>query len=157
MSKHAGNHHGASQDGFTLIEMMIALLIVAMAAAVAMPQIGRQAHRADATAVAKDLQMMFFSARTRAVARASTETVDFDLQRGLVSDLVGRRTIKLEADLSPKLLIGREFASAGNRATVHFFPHGGSTGAKVSLGADRDIKVDVIVPWLTGIPIVVQD
>ena len=39
-----------SQDGFTLIEMMVVLLIVAMAAAVAMPRIGRQAQRLDAAA-----------------------------------------------------------------------------------------------------------
>lgn len=156
MSKSPRSRKG-SQDGFTLIEMMVVLLIVAMAAAVAMPRIGRQAQRLDAAAIADELQMMLFNARIRAIARGSIETVDFDLHQGLVSDSQGRRTIKLEADLQPKLLVGRELATVDDSAKVLFFADGGSTGVKILLGVDRHGKASVIVPWLTGIPVVVRE
>jgi Tfp pilus assembly protein FimT len=53
--------------------MMVVLLMVAMAAAVAMPRIGRQAQRLDAAAIADELQMMLFNARIRAIARGRSK------------------------------------------------------------------------------------
>jgi general secretion pathway protein H len=137
-----------STQGFTLFEMMIVLVILAMAMTV-VPSImaGLQGSRLRA-------------ASDNLVARLR-ETRGEALRRGLVTELVldpAKRTYAMPTaadaqplpavvdavDVKPSSLLQQD-----GMARIRFGPDGSATGVQISL-RHRDSSIDIAVDWLTG-------
>jgi prepilin-type N-terminal cleavage/methylation domain-containing protein len=73
----------ASRLGFTLVEVLVVLLIVAITAAVAVPNLARATGGgAGADAVARDLVEAYHAARDAAASRGAPATVTLELRSG---------------------------------------------------------------------------
>ena len=135
-------------SGFSLIEMLAALAIVALATALAMPLAMRPSDALRLDAAAQDLVAALRLTRAAAIVRNGDAALTIDVERRtFASPAVPARA--LPADLSVKLKIA-EPERARSQGGFRFFPDGSSTGGDMLL-ALRGKEVKICVDWLTGI------
>lgn len=109
--------------GFTLLEAIVALAIVALAWLLVAPALPDGLFRSELERSARALAAELREARARAVAEQREVAVSLD-RPGLA-------------------------ATAAEPGLVRFFPEGGATGAVIVLkSGDRAFRIDV--DWLTG-------
>ena len=131
--------------GFTLVETLGVMLIIALIATLAMPT-GRGTGRGQLKALALETADLLRRERVGAVLtrRLRHVSVDGDA-RMLVGD--GGRRVAIPADVVLDVL-GVE-AWAGRRALVRFETDGSSSGTVLRL-ARRDLAYEIRVNWYTG-------
>lgn len=130
--------------GFTLIEILIVLTIVALAAAVVAPTLGAAVGfgqlRGEARAVVSGLR------EARAQAMTGGQRVDFQVQG------TQWRVGEANRDVPSGVALSLDVPPAGisaNGSFIRFFPDGRSTGGQVHLR--RKDRVETIqVDWITG-------
>jgi general secretion pathway protein H len=133
-------------SGFTLLEMQVAMLIVALVAALAVTAVPGTG-RAQLKAVALQTAALFRRERLGAILTARSHEVSIDgPQRAFVGD--GGDRVAIPRDVSVDIL-GVDELWSGRRAVVQFLPDGASSGTVVKLsreGAAYEIRVN----WYTG-------
>ncbi len=133
--------------GFTMLEMLAALAILAMAAALAGGLLRRPSPRLRLEAATRAVCATLRAARSRAIASNRPAAVVFDLDaRSYVSPVAGLTL--LPRDMNLRLNVAQDEA-AGGKAAIRFFPDGGASGGDVflELGGRR---AAISVNWMTG-------
>jgi general secretion pathway protein H len=137
------------QRGFSLIELLVVMVIMAMAYALASPMIASGGSGTELKASARQLAAGLRKARSDAVAhrRDATLTVDVEGHQFQISgDL---RVYHIPRSVSVKLFTAQSELVNGNAGSIRFFPDGGSTGGRITLSA-HERNYDVDINWLTG-------
>ena len=133
--------------GYTLIETMVVLLVLALAAGVAAPSIGRGLDairlRAEVAGVASFLR----AARARAIAQHRALEVGIDGDGRTLVLKAGEEDVRAVRRLSPLLHIEGDPREA---RSVTFFAYGLSTGGRFRLEAPGPVVYVVTVSALTG-------
>ncbi|UEM24404.1 GspH/FimT family pseudopilin (plasmid) [Skermanella mucosa] len=140
--------HGPIANGFTLLEMLVVLAIMALVAALALPDLGRLAPSLRQRAAAGELAAALRDARGQAI-RSNDETVlTLDIGSGTYALSYRPDTRQLGAfDFFMRTAIQE---TEGDRVgSIRFFPDGSSTGGRISLSSGRSSHT-VTVDWLTG-------
>jgi general secretion pathway protein H len=136
--------------GFSLMELIVVLAILAVAAAVVAPSVGRTADGVRARAEVGAVAAFLRSAREQAVARRQTLEVRADAAtHALVVRPVGAEgeaAVQARRAVSPLLRI----AADPPPARVTFFPHGMSSGARFVIAAPGPRAYVITVDALTG-------
>ena len=134
--------------GFTLFELLVVLVLVALTAAVSAPLLLKGLGRAEARGAAQDVAAALRRARSEAVVRNSDVvlTVDVD-ERSFRMD--GAAAHALPARLAVELYTAQTEQISADVGGIRFFPDGSSTGGEIVL-ADDGSKWHVQVEWLTG-------
>lgn len=139
---------GQSTAGFTLLEMLVVLAIIAAASVLAMAAFGDGLRGARLQAAAKEVaaQLRF----TRAVAIASGVPQDFVIDpRARAWRAPNGRHGRLP-DTGELVFTGaRDLGPTAGEGAVRFFPDGAATGGRVRLAASGG-GWDVDIAWLTG-------
>jgi general secretion pathway protein H len=134
--------------GFTLIEMVVVILIIAIAtglAAVTMTG-GFDGIRLRSASSEVAAQLRF----TRAQALATGKRQDFSIDpRAHAWAAPKQRHGKLPKQLAIEFYGAREVQPAPGVGGIAFFPDGASTGGRVRLRAKGAVR-DIDVAWLTG-------
>jgi general secretion pathway protein H len=134
--------------GFTLIEMLAALAVVALAAALVMPLVLRPSDALRLDAAARDLVAALRLTRAAAIARNADAALIIDAERRTFeSPAVPARP--LPADVRLKLKIA-EPERAQSRGGFRFFADGSSTGGDVVLALNGK-EVKICVDWMSGL------
>ena len=140
--------HRRATSGFSLIEMLAALAVVALATALVMPLALRPSDALRLDAAAQDLVAALRLTRAAAIAHNSDAALTIDVERRtFASPAAPARS--LPADLSMKLKIA-EPEQARSQGGFRFFPDGSSTGGEMVL-ALRGKEARICVDWLSGI------
>jgi general secretion pathway protein H len=139
----------SGQSGFTLLEMISVLIILALATAIALP---RLRHENPATALrrgAVGLASEFRLARAEAIRTSTFRSVTVDVahRKYWMGDEAGART--LPSALEVAVQGAGPGAPFGDRATVSFESDGSSSGGEIFLKAGPS-KANVVVDWMTG-------
>jgi general secretion pathway protein H len=135
-------------SGFSLIEMLVALAVVALATALVMPLALRPSDALRLDAAAQDLVSALRLTRAAAIAHNANAALTIDVERRrFESPAVPARS--LPADLTVKLKIA-EPERVRSQGGFRFFPDGSSTGGDVVL-ALRGKETKICVDWLSGI------
>ena len=139
--------NSASVAGFTLIEMLAALLVVSLVAVVAAPNIRRLPERvqlrAEASRMASALRV------TRAAAMAQNRAMNFSInasRRSYGSEVIPTSVVDQRLNME---VLSASTERRANGDTIRFFPNGRSTGGRIRLSSDQ-ASAYVQVLWATG-------
>ncbi|MCX7348356.1 MAG: prepilin-type N-terminal cleavage/methylation domain-containing protein [Alphaproteobacteria bacterium] len=135
-----------AQAGFTLLELLAVLVIMALSATAVM-SIGRASlESARARSFIVDAEALFRDARTQAIESHSQTAVIIDIKRRRLS-LEGGRSLEMPQGLSldAKVAVPKN----GGLPAVRFFPSGSSSGGELAFGF-RGRSYGLHINWLTG-------
>lgn len=137
------------QRGFTLLELLVVLALLAMVYALIPPMITVGGSTTELKAGARQVAAGLRNARSQAIVSRDEVTLTLDVEA---------RNFRLSGDDKPRNLprqaqIGVYTAQGevvdANTAAIRFYPDGSSTGGRVTLAMDER-KFHVDVDWLTG-------
>jgi general secretion pathway protein H len=137
------------QDGFTLVELLAVLIVLAILTGLAATHFGAR-HGADVLqATAHELASRCRAARAAAIRGASDQTVVIDTEKRLVTVGAGVPLLKIADTISVHSETSVAERRGANVGGVRFFPNGGSTGGRIRLETGRQ-AYEVRINWLTG-------
>lgn len=138
-----------TEDGFTLLEMVCVIAIIAMLAAVLLPNISRDTSRPRLEAYAIQTASLLKADRTAAMRRRAQITTQIDAgARSLRSGSTGQ-ILRVPDDVVVDAILPKRCNEQPAFSTIRFFPTGMSCGGTIvlsRLGTSYEIRVN----WLTG-------
>jgi len=139
----------AADDGFTLLELLLVLGILALVGYFAMPLLNRPAGDAALLATAQRLANDMRVARAAAIRDNTEHTMTIDLanRRFWVDGLTGATAIP--SGIAVDFVTIRAEQLSGRQGRLRFFVDGSATGGNVILKAGRRI-VTIDLDWMTG-------
>jgi len=139
----------AGQTGFTLLEMVCAIALIAILAAVLLPIVPRHTSRARLQAYALETATLLKSDRNAAIrARADVSTLVDAPSRAIRSGATSQ-TIRIPDDVRFDALLPQTCQQRAVLSTISFFADGMSCGGTIAL-ARLDMAYEIRVNWLTG-------
>ena len=139
----------AGQTGFTLLEMVCAIAIIAIIAAVLLPIVPRNTSRARLQAYALETATLLKSDRNAAIlGRADVSTLVDAPSRAIRSGATSQ-TIRIPDDVRFDALLPQTCQQRAVLSTISFFADGMSCGGTIAL-ARLDMAYEIRVNWLTG-------
>jgi general secretion pathway protein H len=144
---------GAQQRGFTLLELLVVLSIIALGVGLIAPNVGLSDNSAFSADVREAAATLSY-ARRLAIVRASPVTAwlstgeDADVEDGTSSEQLRRRWTSdiVELRYQDDLQIEPQRI---DRLSITFYPQGGSTGGTLHFSRDRRSAIIVVSP-ITG-------
>lgn len=135
-------------SGFTLVELLVVLAVIAFIFTIIPPLFDRGLSGASLKAAARGIAGALRQARSEAITRNReiTFTIDVEGHRYGVGNLVGG-AIPKDAEIS--LFTAQSERIDATTGNIRFFPNGGSTGGRVSIVHDQR-QYHVSIDWLTG-------
>jgi general secretion pathway protein H len=137
-----------SAGGFTLVELIVVLMIAALAMALVGTSISRSISGAEMRQAANKVAASMRYTRTRAILTKSEQVflLDTESRQYTAAD---REPVELPEGMNVELNTARSELTSETAGGIRFFPDGGSTGGNVRLEANGRIY-RVNVAWLTG-------
>jgi general secretion pathway protein H len=136
------------EAGFTLIEMLVVLVILALAASAAVPLLSGGSEGLRLQIAASELAAAFRVTRSAAIMRHAETTLLIDVdRRTFKSSVVAQRSFA--ADIEARLTFASGIGSAPSNGGFQFFPDGSSTGGDVVLSLHGK-QTRLCINWLTG-------
>ena len=137
------------ERGFTLLEMMVVLVIAAIAYAVLLSAPLGKASAADLKAAARTLASGLRQAQSTAMATRKDAVLTIDVESREYVTTLDTTPRKLPENLELKLYAAQSEVSSERRGSIRFYPDGSSTGGRITVSSgERKYLVDV--DWLTG-------
>lgn len=136
------------QRGFTLIEIVVVLVLIAGVMAIGASVIGSALPGRQLRGAAKEIAGQLRFTRAQAIATGREQVFELDVigKRWRAAD---RREGELPEDIDLRVITARGESPARDVAAVRFFPDGAATGGRIVLKID-DAAWRVDVGWLTG-------
>lgn len=144
----------SGDQGFTLLELLIVVLVMALALAVSYPSLSRGSASIHLRATGRDVLNTFRYAREKAVTEqiGMKVTVDREKQRLILTNDLGdgTRTYAMPGDVKiHRIALGSSEITNGP-VIVRFLPNGSSDSAEVLLKSDAGSFLRVISDPITG-------
>jgi general secretion pathway protein H len=135
--------------GFTLIEVVCALAIIALIAALILPAIPRATSRARLEAYALEVAALLTQDRNAAIQRRTEVATALDRGARMIRSGASTDRIQFPRDVDFDALLAETCEGRNAGATIHFFASGMSCGGTVQLRRGA-AGFQVRVNWLTG-------
>lgn len=134
--------------GFTLIELMLVILLIAASYVLVPRYLFSGVSGADLKASSRDIAAGLRMARAEAINKRRDSSLMLDLDKRSFS-VSGGRVRQLPEALELKLVTAQSEVVSDRQAAIRFFPDGSSTGGRVTVASGQR-KYEVEVDWLTG-------
>ncbi|MEO8672536.1 MAG: GspH/FimT family pseudopilin [Tahibacter sp.] len=135
-------------SGFSLLEMLAVLVLIAIAITAVSVNVGRSLEGAKLQAVSRDLVAALRYTRGQAIVKGEQKTFEVDLEN-MSYQAPGKDAVKFPDKVEVKLLTAQNELSNDRAGHIRFYADGSSTGGHVSLIAGaREWRINV--GWLTG-------
>lgn len=134
--------------GYTLLELLVVLTIVAGTLALAPPMFSSAVTANEPRTAARQVMAALRYARSTAVSSRHPVafTLDLDQRRYQVD---GRPAVDLPQTLAFTLVTAETEVRSGGSGAIRFYADGSATGGRITLGNDASsFRLDVA--WLTG-------
>jgi general secretion pathway protein H len=135
--------------GFTLLEMVGVLAVIAMLAAVLLPLIPHQTSRSRLQAYALETATLLKADRNAAIRRQADVVTFVDAGTRSIRSGTNGETISIPEDVQFDALLPQTCRQHASLSTISFFANGTSCGGTIAL-TRLDGGYEVRVNWLTG-------
>lgn len=139
----------ASQRGFTLLEMVCVLAIIALLAAVLLPFIPRETSRARLQAYALQAATLLKADRDAAIRRNIMVATLVDAGGRAIRSGASQAALRIPQDVRFDAVLPQSCQRRAALSTIRFFANGTSCGGSIALSR-LDASYEVRVNWLTG-------
>jgi general secretion pathway protein H len=139
----------AGQAGFTLLEMVCAIALIAIVAAVLLPIAPRNTSRARLQAYALETATLLKSDRNAAIRAGADVSTLVDAPSRAIRSGATSQTIRIPDDVRFDALLPRTCQQRAVLSTISFLADGMSCGGTITL-ARLDMAYEIRVNWLTG-------
>ncbi|MBR0822675.1 prepilin-type N-terminal cleavage/methylation domain-containing protein [Bradyrhizobium liaoningense] len=147
----------ATQRGFSLLEMVCVLAIIALMAAVLLPFIPHQTSRSRLQAYALQTATLLKADRNAAIERSTSVATLVDAASRAIHSGSSRTTLRIPDDVRFDAVLPQSCQRQAAQSTIRFFANGGSCGGSIAL-TRLDAGFEVRVNWLTGrVEIIARD
>jgi general secretion pathway protein H len=137
------------QDGFTLLEMVAVIAVIAMLAAILLPAVPRATTRPRLEAYAIETASLLKSDRTAALRRHAQILAQVDAPGRTIRSGSTDRMVQVPEDVSVRAMLPLTCNDRPARSTISFFATGTSCGGTIVLSR-LGVGYEVRVNWLTG-------
>ncbi len=143
------NHRLSRPAGFTLLEVLLVLAIMAALAAVLLPQVMSGKDHYQLTRNVRDVASAMRMTRALAIKAQADKAIQFNVDNKTFQ-IDGEKTREIDEEINLEVLTAdSEISEDGSRAGVRFYADGASTGGRVTLTLGDDKRaIDVV--WMTG-------
>jgi general secretion pathway protein H len=147
----------AAEQGFTLLEMVCVLAIIALLAAVLMPFIPHETSRSRLQAYALQAAALLQADHNAAIRRQVSVATVVDAEARAIRSGASHEVIRIPQDVHFDALLPQTCRERPALSTISFFANGTSCGGAIAL-TRLDAGYEIRVNWLTGrIEIVARD
>ncbi len=137
------------EAGFTLIEVVCVLAIVALLAALVLPTFPRATSQARLAGYAVDVAALLKGDRNAAIRRHTMISTLLDADRRTVRSGYRAAVVEIPADVAFSALLAQRCADRIVGSTIDFFPSGASCGGVIAISR-QGFGYQIRVNWLTG-------
>jgi general secretion pathway protein H len=137
--------HGA---GFTLLEMLVVILLIGIAAAAVSVSVTQGLASARINAASGEIAAALRATRAQAIVQGKEQHFDVDIRNDTYSD-AKRKDVRLPTGLKLSITSALEDRPNDYTGRIRFFPDGSSTGGHIILTSGRR-QWRINVSWLTG-------
>jgi general secretion pathway protein H len=135
--------------GFTLLELLVVLVLMALITGMAIPLISAGTPGAQIKAASRELIAGLRQAREQAIVSRQPAALTIDVQTRRFQISGQPRAFQLPGKLQIGLYVA-EVEDNGKLGSFIFYPDGSSTGGRVTVSLDGQTnRIDV--DWLTGV------
>jgi general secretion pathway protein H len=138
-----------SDGGFTLLEMVCVIALLAMLAAVLLPYVPRQTSRARLQAYALQTATLLKADRNAAIRRRGDVTTVVDAGSRAIRSGATAQILRIPEDVHFDALLPQTCRHRTAFSTISFFADGMSCGGTIAL-TRLDATYEIRVNWLTG-------
>ncbi len=138
-----------TEGGFTLIEVVCVLAIIALIAALVLPALPRATSQARLAGYAVDVAALLKGDRNAAIRNHAMVSTALDADRRTVRSGYRAALVEIPADVSFSALLAQRCADRIVGSTIDFFPSGASCGGVIAISR-QGFGYQVRVNWLTG-------
>lgn len=135
--------------GFTLVELLVVLAIMAAAYAIAAPMISAGMSGTELKSAARQVAAGLRKARSEAVTRKNEVALNLDLELRQFELSGEKRIYSLPKSIEVGLYTAQSELKNDKTGSIRFYPDGSSTGGRITVGVGER-KLYVNVDWLTG-------
>ena len=139
----------AGQRGFTLLEMVCVLAIIALLAAVLLPFVPHETSRSRLQAYALQTAALLKTDRDAAITRRTSVATLVDADGRAIRSGASRAAIAIPPDVRFDALLPQTCRQRAALSTISFFSNGTSCGGTIAL-TRFDTGYEIRVNWLTG-------
>jgi general secretion pathway protein H len=136
------------KSGFTLVEMLVVVTIIALIASVALPMLGRPSEKLRLRALADGTIAALRLTREAAIVRHIETVLMIDVDKHTLQSLVVPLR-RFAPDVVAKLQFAAPEQAGRTTGGFRFYPDGSSTGGTLTLSL-RDEREVICVQWLSG-------
>jgi general secretion pathway protein H len=138
-----------AEHGFTLLEMVCVLAIIALMSAVLLPLIPRETSRSRLQAYALQAAALLKTDRDAAIRRRTNVATLVDLGGHAIRSGASPATIRVPDDVRFDAVLAQTCQRQAALSTIRFFADGTSCGGTIML-TRFNAGYEVRVNWLTG-------
>jgi general secretion pathway protein H len=139
----------ADELGFTLLEMVCVIALIAMLAAVLLPFLPRHTSRSRLQAYALETATLLKADRNIAIRRRADVSTLVDAPSRAIHSGATAQTIRIPDDVHFDALLPQTCRQRAALSTISFFADGMSCGGTIALSR-LDSTYEIRVNWLTG-------
>ena len=144
-----GRIKSRASAGFTLLELLVVLMLMAMVYALAVPMISAGLPGTELKGAARQLAAGLRQARSQAVTRKEESTLTLDVEKRNFKVSGDQRRYALPTKLEISLFTAQSELLPDKVGAIRFYPDGSSTGGRITVTSGVR-KYDINVDWLTG-------
>jgi general secretion pathway protein H len=137
------------ERGFTLLEMVCVLAIIALLSAVLLPFIPHETSRSRLQAYALQTAALLKTDRDAAITRQTSVVTLVDAETRAIRSGASRALILIPDDVRFDTLLPQTCRQQAALSTIRFFANGTSCGGTIAL-TRFDTGYEIRVNWLTG-------
>jgi len=143
------------QQGFTLLEILVALVIGVLLVSLVPPLLSGMSGATELRGAARQLAAGLRGARNEAVTRQRETVLTLDLAGHRFGVTGDPRIVALPESVALKLYTAQSELIDGATGNIRFFPDGSSTGGHITVSGPK-LAYQVNVDWLTGAIAIVE-